>query len=149
MKYMYGMQKRNLLNSSTFHMAPHIYSFLYARRQGCAMSRETVYLYVWMTPLKLRQPSTRRLTLDFTSCYRFSPNYTHLTSRNFICNIRQSLKQWNSIQCPSFWSTSNTGALPVVAGFRQPCPKPSPSRVTVGDWSLQRGLPSIRCTVYR
>ena len=30
------------------------------------------------------QPSTQRLTLDFTSCYGFSPNYIHLTCRNFM-----------------------------------------------------------------
>ena len=28
--------------------------------------------------------STGRLVLDFTSCYRFSPNYTHLTCQNVI-----------------------------------------------------------------
>ena len=40
------------------------------------------YMLVW--PSELNEPSTRRLALDFTSSYRFSPNYTHLTCRNFI-----------------------------------------------------------------
>ena len=44
------------------------------------------------------QPAmTRRLTLDFISCYRFSPYYIHLTYRNFICQhstiIETTVKQ--------------------------------------------------------
>ena len=38
-----------------------------------------------MGPSKFNEPSTRRLALDSTSSYWFSPNYTHLTCRNFIC----------------------------------------------------------------
>ena len=39
------------------------------------------------------QPSTRRLAVDFTSCCRFSPNYTHLTCWYLILQHRQSPKQ--------------------------------------------------------
>ena len=43
------------------------------------------YFYILVWPSELNEPSTRRLALDFTSSYRFSPNHTHLTCRNFIC----------------------------------------------------------------
>ena len=73
---------------STGHRT-YICGFFYARGKGPTVDRETVYFYilVWpaMWPSELNEPSTRRLALDFTSSYRFSPNYTHLTCRNFIC----------------------------------------------------------------
>ena len=42
------------------------------------------YFYILVGPSELNEPSTRRLALDFTSSYRFTPNYTHLTCRYFI-----------------------------------------------------------------
>ena len=70
---------------STFHRAPHIYWFSYAHEQGPAVDRETVYFYILVGPSELNEPSTRRLTLDFTGSHRFSPMYTHFTWRNCIC----------------------------------------------------------------
>ena len=69
----------------TFHMAPHIYGFLYGRGQCCTMDRETVRFYILVGPPEFNEPSTRRLALDSASSYRFSSNHTHLTRRNFIC----------------------------------------------------------------
>ena len=69
---------------STLSMAPHICWFLCARtrsRHGLG-NRLVVYLGEsrWVQPT-----SSRRLALDFTSCYRYSPYYAHLICRNFTC----------------------------------------------------------------
>ena len=70
---------------STFHRALHICGFLYAHGQGSTVDRETALFYFLVGPSEPNEPSTRRLALDFTSSYWFSPFYTHLTWRNFIC----------------------------------------------------------------
>ena len=69
----------------TFHTAPHIYGFLYARGQCRTIDRETVYFYILVGPSEFNEPSTRRFALNSTSSYRFLSNYTHLTCLNFIC----------------------------------------------------------------
>ena len=68
----------------TFHMAPHIYGFLYARRQCRTIDRETVQLNIFVGPLEFNEPSTRRFALNPTSSYRFLSNNTHFTCRYFI-----------------------------------------------------------------
>ena len=69
----------------TFHTAPHIYGFLYARGQCRTMDRETVYFYILVGPSEFNEPSTRRFALNSTSSYRFLSNYTYLTCLYFIC----------------------------------------------------------------
>ena len=68
----------------TFHTAPHIYGFLYARGQCRTIDRETVYFYILVGPSEFNEPSTRRFALNSISSYRFLSNYTHLTCLNFI-----------------------------------------------------------------
>ena len=63
--------------------------------------------------LGFSQPSTRWLALDFTSCYRFTPNYTHLTRRNVIPTFGNH--QSNSkIAFICLYLTSNSGKLGLV-----------------------------------
>ena len=69
----------------TFHMAPHMYWFLYACGQCRTMDRGTVQFYILVGPSEFNEPSTRRLALDSTKSYRFLSNYTHLTCRNILC----------------------------------------------------------------
>ena len=69
----------------TFHTAPHIYGFLYARGKCRTIDRETVYFYILVGPSEFNEPSTRRFALNSTSSYRFLSNYTHLTCLHFIC----------------------------------------------------------------
>ena len=67
------------MHSPTSHMAPHLCRFPYVSRKGRFMDREPVY------HIETIGPSTRRFAVDFTSCYKFWTNYTHLICRNFIC----------------------------------------------------------------
>ena len=79
----------------------------YACRQNRAVDRESVFFYIFVRPSQFCQPSTRRLVMDFTSCWRLLPNYRHLTNYNFISQHRQSPKQLqNSVHSPVFCSTS-------------------------------------------
>ena len=85
------------------HESAHMLITIYARRQSRAMDREAVYLYIFVGPSQFFQPSTRRLAVDFTSCWRISPNYTPLIYHYFILLHRQSLKQLlNSVILPVF-----------------------------------------------
>ena len=68
---------------STSHMTPHIYWFLCVLTVSRHRPWNSLVLYLGEI-IAVQPVSTRRLALDFTSCYRFSPYYIHLTCRNFI-----------------------------------------------------------------
>ena len=89
------------------HESAHMLITIYARRQSRAMDREAVYFYIFVRPSQFCQPLTRRLVVDFTSCWQLSPNYRHLTYYDFILQNRQSPKQLlNSFLLPVFCLTS-------------------------------------------
>ena len=63
--------------------------------------KESSCIYL-VRPWQLDHPSIRRLVPDFTSCYRFSPNHTHFTCLNFICQhsaIVQTTVKQRSLAC--------------------------------------------------
>ena len=65
------------------HMTPHMYWFLCMRRGSRHRPWNSLVLYLGEI-IAVQPVSTRRLALDFTSSYRFSFYYIHLTCRNFI-----------------------------------------------------------------
>ena len=69
---------------SAFHMAPHIYGFS-RTRTGSRHGSWHSLVCILVGPSEFNESSTLRLALEFTSAIRFSPNHTHLTCRNFIC----------------------------------------------------------------
>ena len=69
---------------STSHMAPHIYWFLCMRTGSRHGPWNSLPLYLGET-IGVQPASTRQLTLDFTSCYWFSPYHICFACRNFIC----------------------------------------------------------------
>ena len=74
---------------STWHRT---YTDSHARGQGRAMDHDIVWFDILVGPSEINEPSTRRLALDFTSSYRFSPNYTTSHAAILYANSRQSRK---------------------------------------------------------
>ena len=90
-----------------FHIpneSTHMLITIYAHQQSRAMDREAVYFYIFVRPSQFCQPSTRRLVVDCTSCWRLSPNYRHLTYYDFKLQSPKQLE--NSVHLPVFCSTS-------------------------------------------
>ena len=103
------------------HGAAHILIPLYAHRQGHVTDRETVYKHIFVRPSQSCQPSTRRLAVDFTSCCRFSPNYTYLTCGYFILQRGQSPKQLsNSVHLPLFVRFSHSPITAILSTNASP-----------------------------
>ena len=82
----------------TSHMTPYIYWFL-CTLTGCRhRPRNSLVLYLGEI-IAVQPVSTRRLALDFTRCYRFSPYYKHLTCRNFMYQ-QSAVTETTAKQCP-------------------------------------------------
>ena len=106
LKYFWDLHKNgSFLNCYPAQMIPHICvytdsniladmvmprtvkqsSCIFGETNAGSCFKSPLYHYVpgWLES-RVSQPSTQWLTLDFTSCYRFSPNYIHPTCRNFM-----------------------------------------------------------------
>ena len=82
---------------STSHMTPHIYWFLCTRKGSRHGPWNSLVLYLGEI-IAVKPVPTGRLALDFTSYYRFSPYYIHLT--NFIHQLHSAVTETTVKQRP-------------------------------------------------
>ena len=101
---------------STSHLTPHLYWFLCTRTGFRHRPWNSLVLYLGEF-IAVQPVSTRQLALDFTSCYRFSPYYIHM-SKFYIPTFGSHRN--NSITAPIslyFVPSPQTGIDHVIAIF--------------------------------
>ena len=79
---------------STSHMTPHMYRFLFTRTGSHHSPWNSLVLYLGEI-IAVQPVSTRRLALDFTSCYWLSPYHMHLTWSLEAARLVYILAFWN------------------------------------------------------